>query len=223
MAIALVANGSAISADTNTAVTSAMNSSGANFVVGVGSALSNAQTFTDNQASSWVAGTNGSGVGNGLVISYARSITQSTAHTVTDSAGGNFPSVYAAVFSGVSTNNFDQASSGTATASTSVSPGSVTPTQNNELIITGVTTASSNAVFSIDSGFTILGQFAFVSGAAFGGAMAYKVQGVAAAVNPTWTVTSSAASDMRSQIITFIAAPAAVGTRMSLLQFGIGI
>lgn len=76
-------------------------------------------------------------------------------------------------------------------SSTTIQPGPVTPSTNNSLVVSSLeVTASGNGTSaSINSGFTISDQVPFTSGHNYGGATAYLVQGAAAAVNPTWTVT----------------------------------
>jgi hypothetical protein len=98
------------------------------------------------------------------------------------------------VFSVIST-GFDS-TAGVKQANTTFSatarPGSLTPTHNGELIISFVMDGFANWPVSINSGFTISDQIAYSSGNFVGGAMAYFVQATAAAINPTWTFSSSA-------------------------------
>ncbi len=77
-------------------------------------------------------------------------------------------------------------------------PGAVTPTQSGELILTAIG-GLWNSV-TIDSGFTILDQIAVGSNFALG--VGYLIQGAAATVNPTWTMTGSAQQG-GANIITF--------------------
>lgn len=82
-----------------------------------------------------------------------------------------------------------------APTATTLQPGSVTPTQNGSLIITGVTSQNTGSV-TINSGFTITDQEPLTGGVSYSGAQAYLIQGTAGAVNPTWsglTLTSAAA------------------------------
>lgn len=74
----------------------------------------------------------------------------------------------------------------------SLQPGSITPSQDNCLVVTGIAFGTGgNDVESIDSGFTIASQAGDGSGN-FRGAIAYKYQATAAAVNPTWSVGTGA-------------------------------
>lgn len=107
-----------------------------------------------------------------------------------------YVSIYAAVFvlalSGtVTTSVFDQQAGTTATSVTSFQPGSVTPGSDNEIIVSLWGVNGTYSGLSVDSGFTSIGSVAFSSGNYYGGAMGYKIQGAAAAVNPQWSWTTS--------------------------------
>jgi hypothetical protein len=97
-------------------------------------------------------------------------------------------------FSGAHATPFDMENGAVATQ-----PGSVTPSQNDSLIITAVRAAAGSTP-TIDSGFT---EFALgnVGGVHIPGGIAYLIQSTAAAVNPTWTV--SGGSGIQSVIAAF--------------------
>ncbi len=88
---------------------------------------------------------------------------------------------------------FDVENGAIDTGATFGQPGSITPSQSNSLIVTGIglATGDGGALSSINSGFTISDEVQFSSGVNYGGAMAYFVQGAAAAINPTWSWNSS--------------------------------
>jgi hypothetical protein len=75
-------------------------------------------------------------------------------------------------------------------AGTSIQPGPINPTQNNELLISCLTNSgdASDTSRSIDGGFTISGQLGYdepTYSSAIAGA--YLVQTTAATSNPTWS------------------------------------
>jgi len=78
-------------------------------------------------------------------------------------------------------------------STSTLQPGSLTPLSNNKLLLTFVSCDSCTATsFSVNSGFSIIDQVprdATQNGGHVGGAWAYLVQGTAAAINPTWTIT----------------------------------
>lgn len=90
---------------------------------------------------------------------------------------------------------FDQESGATTTAATTLAPGSVLPSEDNELVIAALGSIVPGAV-SVNSGFTISDQLAYSVGNNFSLAAAYLVQTAAAGVNPqfSWGGTANAAS-----------------------------
>ncbi len=90
---------------------------------------------------------------------------------------------------------FDQQNGvATPTTTTSYQPGSITPSENNEVIVTAITSGGGVTSYSIDSGFTISDQFDLSGGGHFPLGMAYLIQTSAAASNPTWSWSNSLAS-----------------------------
>ncbi len=151
---------------------------------------------TDSKSNTWVraAFTVSSNVTSYIYYACASTGAFATdvAHTFSDNpAAGNYPSVYVQAWSGSHSSPLDQAiCSALSTAVTSVQAGSITPTQDGELIFAlfGLDGVISSA--AIDSGFTET-DFNASNAGAFGGSNAYLIQGTAAAVNPTWTWASA--------------------------------
>lgn len=116
--------------------------------------------------------------------------------TVTYTGGGTcYPSINVIVVSGsvASSSALDQQNGVGSSAVTSLSPGSVTPSEDNEIIITGVNFWTGTSP-SVNSGFTITNTQAYSVGVSFGGGAAYKIQTTAAAVNPTWSWSTGSSS-----------------------------
>lgn len=221
MAIALVTNTSGVGTAT-AATTGSVNTTGANLVVvavveqqGVTGALS------DNKSNTWTpltASEIAGGVGGKLY--YSSSPTVGSGHTFTIGTS-SAPTIYAQAFSGVSTSTpFDQQNGGTATGGTTVQPGSVTPSQNNELIVTMLGFNGAATPTSINSSFVKTDEQNFGAGNNYGGAMAYLIQTSLAAVNPTWT--DSGSFSRVSRIATFKATAAvATATGATLQMMGV--
>jgi hypothetical protein len=182
-----------------TCTTGAMNTSGATLLVAVVSQYATSPltgTLSDSKANTWQALTayeSGSTNGN-IVIYYAYNkaggpLSVGSSHTVTLS-GGQLAAVEVMAFSGTLTTSdpFDVQNGATSSNSSNpFQPGSITPSQSNELIITGYgANATSRA---INAGFTVTDFVDY--GSTTGGGAAYLVQGIAAAVNPSWTFQSS--------------------------------
>jgi hypothetical protein len=95
-----------------------------------------------------------------------------------------------AAFSGSAASPFD-VENGFNGSGTTLQPGSVTPSEANELLITALAFNGSGSPLSINLGFTVIEDANFVSGQSYGVGLAYLIQGPAAPVNLTWTRTNS--------------------------------
>jgi hypothetical protein len=217
MAIALVAN-VASNAGTNAAVTTAgIDTTGANLIV-VAVGYNTVGTLTDSKSNTWTAlTTRGSAPGSKLYYCVPSSV--GAAHTFTWTA--SFPSICVAAFSGAHATPFDLENGNNAGVSvTSIQPGSITPSEDNELVIAGFGYNGTQTV-SINGGFTISDQKPLNSGVAYGSAMAYLIQTTAAAANPAWSWTG--AQNAAASIASFKAgAAAATKRRYTLTTLGVG-
>lgn len=216
MAILPVSNIKLVGNGTSTGI----NTTGAALLVaGFSEEVTATGALSDSNTNAWVeiAGAEGS-MPAGLPrtwVYYVKNPVVGSNHTFT-MAGGNKTVLCVAAFSGTNTAaNVDQS---TATvqgaAATTVQPGSVTPTEDNELLVTyvGVGDATNYGVgttFTIDGGYTITDQQPTVGGTNWAGALAYLIQTTAAASNPTWTESNSNRSI--AGIATFKAAAAGAG------------
>jgi hypothetical protein len=178
------------------ATTSAINTTGANLIVIGVSANTVPATFSDSKGNTWtVAGgyQNNSINGNYSVLYYCYNPAAGSGHIFSTTSGG-YPSIFVEAWSGAAASPLDQ-TNGTQgnTSYTTFQPGSITPTRNDELIVTmtSIAVTNGNAASSINDGFTISDSLAFSSGNYWGGAMAYLVQTTAAAVDPAWTYNGS--------------------------------
>ena len=138
--------------------------------------------------------------------------------TFTTATNPDFIGITAACYSGVATTNaFDvQSSSAHAVGTLTPKPGAVTPSINNELIVTCLGYNNAGTYSSIDSGFT-----KEVDNVAKGLQRSYYadlIQGSAAQVSPTWTMTGSADRNV-SVIATFKPSITGGGVNMSQKRF----
>lgn len=188
MTIALVAHTFGISSNGGTsATTSAINTTGANFIA---VSLSDAGTATDNMGNTYTYLTTHTGSAPSFRLAYCENPTVGSGHTFTTT--GSFPCICVAVFSGVATGSFDQQ-----TGSATGSPGAITPSFNNELLVTGCGLNSATAA-TINGGFTITDNAPYTPGQNYGGALAYLIQTTATVANPTWATGAVANSAMAS-------------------------
>lgn len=219
MAIALVANVGAGSATSNNVTTGSIDTTGADLIVIVVSAYGGAPTLSDSKGNTWTARTSYGPI-HVCKIYYCASPTVGSGHTFTLTSSTLYPTVNVAAFSGTHATPYDVENgyAEVGAPSTTGQPGSVTPSEDNEVLITGTTHAST--VSSIGSSFTITDNIAYGAGTNIGGAMAYKIQTSAGAENPTWTYGS--AQYFTASIATFKAGGggAAVVSRLCLLGVG---
>lgn len=170
--------------------TSAINTTGANFiVVGIGNFRDTAVTVTDSNSNTWTPLTraNGGRYDVATQLFYCSSAIVGSGHTFTVTGSGVYGNFLVAAFSGVASTPFDVENGNAVDASgQTIQPGSVTPGQANELILTVVGYDDAGTP-TIDSGFTITDAGPYSAPAA-AAALAFKNVSSTSAVNPTWDV-----------------------------------
>ena len=132
---------------------------------------------------------------------YCINPTTSSSHTFTYTKTGSFCAANVIALGNTPTSSPIDQQAGTFLASgTSFQPGSITPGQNNEIIIASIVTGNTGGAVSINSAFTVSDAVAFGAGVNQGAVMAYLIQTSAAAVNPalTWASSASAAGSQFS-------------------------
>ena len=129
----------------------------------------------------------GGGAAEHLRLYYYSNPTVGSGHTFTVDAGYHSSGLLA--FSGAVLSSVLDQNSGTIGSS---QPGSITPTENNEVIVSAAG-AGFGSSCSVDSGFTKVFDIAFGGGDHLQLGMGYKIQTTAGAVNPTWTGASGGA------------------------------
>jgi hypothetical protein len=186
----------AASANGDGFTTSAINSAGSTFTAIVLASYSAHPTPTDSKGNTYSMALNLSSGDGGvpgssrqISIFYCAAPTVGSGHTATLAGSGTYAVMAFYAFSGGAGGSLDQTNSNVDTnATTTLQPGSITPSTANQLIITGIEFRSgSNA--AINSGFATP-QKAAQTANNVGGAGSYLIQGAAAAVNPTWTIDS---------------------------------
>jgi hypothetical protein len=203
--IELVDSVSAGSTDGNDVTTSAIDTSGANFLVLVLANYSaSANTvISDSKGNTWSTLTAYDEAPNAKVqIYYVESPIVGAGHTFSGTGTTDFPAIAVAAFKNVkATGSFDQENGDASSGNfSSKQTGSVTPSFNNELLIAGNSTNFTDTV-SINSGFTLVENVTFTVSEHLGCAMAYKIQTALNAENPEFTYSGS--SDSATCIATF--------------------
>jgi hypothetical protein len=168
--------------------TSAIDTTGANFCVANVTDFMNAPTPSDSGGGLWLSLNLQSGSA-GEQLWYTKNAAQGPGHTFTVTTISG--SMQVACFSNVAAVPLDQQNGNSVTGG-SVQFGSITPTSNGQLLISGVGQNNVGAsIGGVDSGYAItdITQPILI----IGGALAYLVETTAAAQNPTWTVMTGSA------------------------------
>lgn len=201
MAIALIASTKV----TGTGQTSpAIDTTGATLLVFTvnwfqGSPATRTVSVSDNKSNTWVKFAEYSATASApaCTIFYATNVSGKVGpgHTFTPTGtSGVAEASFIYAFSGVHpTAPQDQQSTGTSTSSTvtSIQPGSVTPTENDEVLVADLGEDGAITNLAIDSSFIGLQTIAYQAGSNEGGGAAYKIQTAAGAENPTWSWTTA--------------------------------
>ena len=174
---------------------SSFNGTGSNGILVAVSALGNTTgTVTDSSGNTYslVSTVSNNGTGQtSLYCTYNPTVTSNMTFTYTSHTSPAYPSIGVLGVSGLASCAVDQKSALNQTGVvTSVQPGSITPSQNNELWISTVNTESGGGA-PTSSG-TLVYSKGIEGGVAYGIGMAYGVQTTATAVNPLWSWTTSA-------------------------------
>lgn len=136
----------------------------------------------------WTQLTQTSSGGNTAKFFYVANPTKGTGHFF--NTDGAFPGVSIVAYSGVKLSSPADQSAQTTATSTTGQAGSITPSENCELVAAGVGIGSNGvSASSIDGGFSIATSIAANSN--LGSAIADLIQTSAAAANPTWTMSGS--------------------------------
>jgi hypothetical protein len=182
--------------------TAAINTTGADLIVLIRSGVSGGGAISDSKGNTWTARTNqahGSN-GGGTRIYDCAAPSVGSGHTFTVAAGSVFGGIYVLAFSGAHASPFDQQSTGTGTGTT-IQPGSVTPTEGNELVVFGAGALEATIDISSVNVGTLGSHAAGVDGVNYGGGIAHLIQTSASAVNPT--ITLSGSSGVTANIATY--------------------
>lgn len=185
-------NGNTIAVTTLTA----LNTTGASLIViaAVSFEIGGAVAFSDSKGNTYTgltSQTDGSGVTR-CRLAYCVNPTVGSSHTFTISTVGTcYPSIFVKVFNAGGA--FDQQNGSSGVSRITQTPGSVTPGFNNEVVITAVSLDNNSSALAVNSSFVNTLVSPGTASFAFSGGMAHKIQTTAAAVNPTWSWTTSQA------------------------------
>lgn len=174
------------SADTNSITTGSYNTTGASgLIVGVVDLGGGTGIISDSKSNTWAPRTVQSvDVIDLRIFDAMSSPTVGAGHTFTATGTSTFPSLAALAIA--DSGAFDQQNGATGTNVSALQPGSVTPSEDNCIVVAVVATRNTAGTFSINGGFTIANQIDN-DGNHFSLAIAYLIQTSAAAANPQWS------------------------------------
>lgn len=207
------------SGGTNSCATASTSTAGANFiVVGLGFNGAATHTIADSFSNSWVPGlATSADVNAGASQMYwCFKCTTGAAHTITVSGTSVLCAITMQAFSGVKSFStpFEGQNGSTNGVSTTATPGSLTPNNIGDLLVTTLQDSAVGGTASINTGFTITDQVAFNGSSNFPCALAYLVATAATPTNPTWTFTSSVSTAAMTSF--------AAGCNVSIALLGAG-
>jgi hypothetical protein len=175
----------------NGAATAAVDTTGATDIF-LMTGFDSGATVSDSKGNTWTGLTTTTVGGGSGRLYYCHNPTVGAGHTFSISLV--YCAVFMMAFSGGAASPFDQQSGGSTSSATSLQAPSVTPTQNDELLIAGLSLGAGTSLATIDSGYTVVDRISGIGGIQYGGAFAYFIQTTAGAKQPTysWTGTGSA-------------------------------
>lgn len=185
------------SADLNTVTTGAIDTSGADILIAYIAEIESATdaTLTDSKTNTWAQLTERKDAGVSLLgrMFYAKNATVGSGHTFTVTSSNGAPAICVAAFSGSHlTAPLDQ-QNGVVDVDAGLSniTGSITPSEDNCLVITGLGFTGNSATITIDGSYAITDQIDYAGATNKGAALAYAIQTSLAASNRTWTYSTN--------------------------------
>lgn len=115
-------------------------------------------------------------------------------HTFTCPSTNGLPTCIVVAISGTAfTSEFDKSTTKTSGAPLvqTITYASITPTNDNEIILAALALKAASTNRAIDSGFSIIQDVSFVAAQHVSGTVGYLIQGAKAALAPTWTWTTN--------------------------------
>ena len=188
-AIAIIDSASGAASSASAASSSFFNSTGANFIIVAVGSESSSVTVTDNRSNTYtLIRSDAVTTLDFLKLYYCYTPTVGTLHKVSVSSASGYPSVAVIAASGIVTSPIDQQNGAGSSSVNNISPGLITPSANNYLIVTASMTdyGSTFPTPVVSAPFT-RAKSVPLSGSSTGCSIGFLIQGTAAATNPNWS------------------------------------
>lgn len=168
-------------------VTAGMDTTGARLIVVFASVhtAGSAGVLTDSRGNTWTSIGSQGAPGASLWAWYCIDPSVGAGHTF--AASTSYTSILVLAFSGPATTSYQTKSSNSGFVST-IAAGSVTPSANGALIVSGSFYDTPSNSYGVSGGLSIVINQTMVPSVNWGGSVAYLVQDTAAAINPAWTL-----------------------------------
>lgn len=153
----------------------------------------NAPTVSDSKSNSWTTLTEypGSGSSTSYIMHYCLPSSVGTGHTFTVSGSGSYSSIHAGAWSGAhATSSFDVENGAYSGSVSSIQTGSVTPSEDDELLVYAAAVGASYTMSGVDIG-TLLDSWSGQTSSHYGNGIGYQIQTTATARNPDFTATGT--------------------------------
>lgn len=147
--------------------------------------------ISDSNSNTWVlVGTTPNGGFTRIHLFVAKNAVTGSGHTFTVTKASCYAAMCVFSASNSDTTSPTDQTNAAGTTGTSIASGSVTPSVDDEIVISCLADDNGGAITD-PSGFTHLDTQAHIGSTSYGCSMAYKIQTTAGAENPSWTVASS--------------------------------
>ena len=189
MAFSVLVTASKSAAGSGGATTDAVDTTGANLIVIAVSRFNGAITLSDSKGNTWTPLTDTSSSGCRLYYTVPSSV--GSGHTFSTAGTNVYAPLAVLAVSGAAASPFDAQNTFATGSGSTGQPGSITPAEDNELLVACAYQDNGAGPSTIDSGYTEVADLVFIASNSLGLIFGYKIQTAAGAENPTFTYTAT--------------------------------
>jgi hypothetical protein len=194
----------------NGGASSAIDTTGANLLVLVASWYAGVgnPTISDSKGNSWTPLTQQDGAAPGFAsvrMYYSVPSSVGSGHTFSLTGADTYCTISVDAFSGAHASPYTSQENGSASGGVQQAAGSVTPSEDNCVVVTGLAAPEALGAVPSVSGYTA-DATNYIAATAMAGGIAYQIQTTATATNPLWTWTGSPDTGAAAVVAVFKAA-----------------